>query len=134
MNWRDGFERYTAISGTPAMTVTRHGISFNQAAVLKLQRAPYVRLYLDRGRARFAIEACGHDEDGTLFFYRGAPTSKGVRWNNADLRATFERLMGWNLEYEGYKVAGVYHDDGDPALEFSLAEASPMPERSTRPT
>ena len=133
MSWKDGYERYSAISGTPAMTITRNGISFNQAAVQKLGKPPYVNLFMDHYGERFAIEACYEKVDGALFFYKqGAPTSKGVRWNNADLRATFERMMGWDVRYAGYKVIGSFHDEELPALEFRLAEAMPISERGVK--
>lgn len=135
MSWKEGYEKYTAITGTPSMTITRNGISFNQAAINKLGKPPYVNLYIDKRRTRFAIEASYEDADGALFFYKpGTPTSKGVRWNNADLRATFEQLMGWDVELLGYKVIGNFRDEDVPALEFRLADAKPLVGRGTRRT
>jgi len=126
----DGFETYEVVKGTPSMTVTRNGIAFNQAAVLRLQSAPRVHLLLDREGRRFAIAACDEDEPGTLPFHReGSPTSKGVRWNNTDLRLTLGDVAQVDTERQGFKAAGVFHSSPSPALEFDLKNLSPLPER-----
>lgn len=129
MDWKSGFTRYTAITGLPSMSVTKNGVSFNQAAVLRMGKPHFVRLYIDAEGMRFAIEACEQPEDGTLPFYRGGDISKGVRWNNSDLKSTLERLMGWSTNKVGFKVRGTFHEEPSPALEFGLAEATTLPER-----
>lgn len=122
----EGFEPIKLVTGTPTMSVTKNGVAFNKTAVEKLGCPPFAIPMIDRAGSRFAIVARDYEENDTKRFYqKGRDTSNGVRWNNNDLIATFESMMGWNIEQMGVKVKGVYSEI-DRAIIFDLHEASPI--------
>lgn len=122
----EGFEPIKLVAGTPTMSVTKNGVSFNKTTVEKLDCPPYVIPMIDRIRRRFAIVARDYEgSDAKKFYQNGRDTSNGVRWNNNDLIATFDSMMGWNIDQTGMKVKGVYLED-DRAIIFDLNEANPI--------
>lgn len=122
----DGFETIKLVTGTPTMSVTKNGVSFNKTAIEKLGKPSYVIPMLDRIRNRFAIVGVDYEvEDARKFYQSGRDTSQGVRWNNNDLISTLEAITAWNTTKTGMKVKGRYDED-DRAIIFNLDEAEPI--------
>lgn len=122
----EGFEPMKLVTGTPTMSVTKNGVAFNKTAIEKLGCPPFAIPMLDRAGNRFAIVGRDYEDNDTKRFYQnGRETSSGVRWNNNDLIATFENMMGWNIAHMGVKVKGRYSED-DRAIIFELYDAEPI--------
>lgn len=123
MSLLDGFELLETITGVPSMSISKNGVSFNRAAIEKLGCPRYVLTLIDKQGCRFAIVECSKNDRGARDFVKTERNiSNGVRWNNHDLRATLEALMGWNLSADSWKVEGKFSDQ-DRALIFDLYES-----------
>jgi hypothetical protein len=123
MGLLDGFEVIDTITGSPTMSITKNGISFNKTTLEKLACPEYVRALIDKTNKKIAIVPCGKTDRGSRSFYKvGKDTSNGARWNNYDLKQTIETLMKWNLEEESWKITGLYSEE-DNALIFDLSNA-----------
>ena len=96
----EGFEPLRLVTGIPTMSITKNGVSFNKTSIEKLGCPPYVIPMIDR-------------------------QGNGIRWNNNDLVATFENMMGWKIAYMGMKVRGKYSEN-DKAIIFNLESAEPI--------
>ena len=122
----EGFEPLRLVTGIPTMSITKNGVSFNKTSIEKLGCPPYVIPMIDRQGNRFAIVARDERDDDTRKFHQeGRDTSNGIRWNNNDLVATFENMMGWKIAYMGMKVMGKYSEN-DKAIIFNLESAEPI--------
>lgn len=119
-----GFEPLILSSGTPSITVTRNGVSFNKSVVEKMEKSEYVQLFVDRTGRRFAISVCDSSLPTARRFYRGRDISNGIRWNNQDLLDTLSELSGIRAT-TGFKVKGEYIPE-DRALIFDLNKTEPV--------
>lgn len=123
----EGFEPLVIASGTPFMTVTKNGVSFNKSVIEKLEKSEYIQLFIDRNERRFAIAACTEDAKNAVKFYRGREISDGIRMNNSDLRATLLELAEKDSD-DCFRARGFYQHS-DHAIIFDLAATEPI--RST---
>lgn len=123
-----GFETLILASGTPYMTVTKNGASFNKSCVEKMEMAPYVLPLIDRAGKRFAIVHCDMDEPGAQKFFRGRDISNGVRWGNTDFLTTVSEIVGVSYG-EGFRVNASFDPD-ERALIFDLSD--PLPVRGSK--
>lgn len=126
MSLLDGFEVIETVTGIPTMSITRNGITFNKTVLEKLSRPEFAKAMIDKQGKQMAIVPCDKDDRGCRTFYKnGREIANGVRWNNHDLKATLETLMGWNLESQGWKSTGVYLEN-ENAMLFDLKEVEPL--------
>lgn len=122
----EGFEILEFVQGVPSVSFTKNGISFNKAAVEKMKNARYVLPLIDKNGMRFAIAECEAGNEKAMDFLKDpSKISNGVRWNNRDLKRELERITGWSLEQEGFKIVGEYIAE-DNALIFAFRNAIPI--------
>lgn len=117
----EGFEQYNMTIGTASISISENGIGFSKAAVSKLKKSEYVKLYIDRSNKRIAVQIARQDDDGAIQFYKNQK-SGAVRWNNKELLKTLAQMMGHTFEKEVYKVDGDYYPD-EEAMIFDLKSA-----------
>jgi len=119
------FENFKAINltiGFPSVSITKNGITFNKASLIKLSYPSHVKLMMDDMNHQMAIQICKGDDEYASAFIRNNRRPSYARWNNRDLIATISDMMTWNLEENGRKVTGKYIDD-EKALLFELDKA-----------
>lgn len=122
----EGFEVITFGNTGAYASITRNGITFNKAALEKVNGASHVTLLVNRDTRQFAIKQCNPNDGSAMPFTVQKPTSPNVRWNSKDLLRLFSGLMSWDLEKaNGYKVNGEYIK-AEKALLFDLNKAIPI--------
>ncbi|SFK58988.1 hypothetical protein [Succinivibrio dextrinosolvens] len=113
-----GFKKFNLSTGTSSISITQNGVAFSKTAVLRMNKASFVCVYIDEGGKRFAIqEATENDESATRFYNNQKIIA--VRWNNKELLKTIQKMMNWELKNNIYRVEGDY-DSTENALIFDL--------------
>lgn len=117
----EGFKQYNMTIGTASVSVTENGIAFSKTAVVKMDKAQYVRFYIDEDNKKIAIQKAKKEDDGSIAFYNNQKIIS-VRWNNKELLKTIAKMMGWELPGTVYKVDGDYIPE-EEAMIFDLKRA-----------
>ena len=118
----EGFRIINLVSGLPSLSITKNGVGFNKAAIVKMEYAEKVLLMINDSNKMLAIQKCESDNPSATLFYK-KQKNVIVRWNNTDLLNTLERIMDWDVKKVGYKVTGDYSSENS-ALIFDLKEAT----------
>lgn len=120
----EAFKPFSLTTGLPSLSVTKNGVSFNRAAIVKMEKAPFVALYIDDKGKRLAIQKSDdQSQTNVAKFYRSGGKNFTVRWNNSDLLKTIEKITGWNLEMNGYKIEGEF-DAEEMVMIFDFNKAN----------
>lgn len=117
----EGFKQYNMTIGTASVSITENGIAFSKTTIVKMDKVPYVKLFIDEGNKRIAIQKANKDDEGAINFYSNQKIIS-VRWNNKELLKTIARMMEWELSGNVYKVDGDYIAE-DEAMIFDLKKA-----------
>ena len=120
----EDFKKINLAPGSPSISVTSNGITFNKAAIVKLDEVEKVNLYINEDDKALAVTACT-DDDKALNFLKKGKKAMSVRWNNKDLLQSLGVLMGWDLVESGYRIQGAYDRDQN-ALFFDLKTATSL--------
>lgn len=118
-----GFRAFDFSEGTPFLSVTQHGITFNKSVTLKLGMPEYVLLLINPEARQVALQACSPNTPRAVRFFKAR--NKGimsVRWNSHDLIDTFARLLGVDLEMQGFRVKGVQMDKDTMLFDLNTAK------------
>ncbi|MFQ9705957.1 MAG: hypothetical protein ACLRX6_02570 [Limosilactobacillus pontis] len=117
----EGFKVITLVGGDIALTISKTGISFSQAAIIQLGKPRYVRLLINEKDKELAVQATDKNDNEKTSFFNPSRKTIAVRWGNKLLRQKIVELMHWNPNYM-YKIRGDYLHK-DQALLFKLNEA-----------
>lgn len=117
----EGFKKFNVSIGTASISVSQHGIAFSRTAVIRMDKAPYVCLYIDETTKRLAIQKSDENEEGVTKFYNNQKVV-AVRWNNSELLKTVSNMMDWDLGKYIYKIDGEY-EPNQRAIIFDLKKA-----------
>lgn len=117
----EGFKKFNVSIGTASISVSQHGIAFSRTAVIRMDKASYVCLYIDESTKRLAIQKSDENEEGATKFYNNQKVV-AVRWNNSELLKTVSNMMDWDLGKYIYKIEGEY-DPTQKAIIFDLKKA-----------
>ena len=119
----EGFEVVNLTLGSPYISITKNGLTFNKASIVKLGKPAYVKLLMNKSDKMIAVQSCNDLDENATAFYK--PKKSGlitVRWNNGELINTISRLMNWNLNKGGYRIDGDFLGD-ENAMVFDLKKA-----------
>jgi len=126
----EGFEPIELMTGSPVLSVTNNGISFNKNVINKMGRPDYIRFMINTNSKQLAIQKVDENIAASVPFIRKNVDNKnGIRYNNRDLENTIATLMDWDLSTKTYRVDGVYQED-DAAMIFNLTTARAFPKRT----
>lgn len=117
----EGFEPYNMTSGIASISISENGVGFSKAAVTKMNKCPYAKVFIDRNNNRLAIQAAEKTDDGAVQFFN-EQKSGSVRWNNKELLKTLSQMMKLDFTKKVYKVDGDYYPD-EKAMIFDLKTA-----------
>ena len=93
MSLLDGFKAFDFSEGFPYVSVTRNGVTFNKAVVVKLNYPSHVLLLINDETHQIAVQACSADNPKAVAFFK--PKKSGlisVRWNGKDLMNTLSEM------------------------------------------
>ena len=120
------FENFTPFNfeeGNPTVSITKNGVTFNRAAVLKLNYPSHVILLINEDDKKIAIKVCNENDDNSASFYKKKDANIIlVRWNSKDLLNTISTLMNWTLSENGYRIEGILIKE-ESAIIFDLNKA-----------
>ncbi len=117
-----GFKKFNLSTGTSSISITQNGVSFSKTAVLRMDKAPFVCVYIDEEGKRFAIQVANENDESATRFYNNQKVI-AVRWNNKELLKTIQKMMNWELKKNIYRVEGDYNS-AERALIFELEKYS----------
>lgn len=124
MSLFDNFTTFNFEEGVPYVSVTKNGVTFNKAVIMKMNYPEHVRLLINAESQQFAIQVCDESTENSTTFYKTKSKSKvlSVRWNAKDLLNTIEKITGWKLETESYRINGTQIPE-ENAMLFDLSKA-----------
>ena len=117
----EGFTSFNFDEGVPYVSITKNGVTFNKAVIMKLDYPAFVQLLINADTKQIAIKACGEGDQNRTTFYKKKENSAvlSVRWNVKDLLNTLQEITGWDLSSDGYKVDGTLIKE-ENAMLFDL--------------
>ena len=120
----DSFSTYDFNAGTPYVSITSNGVTFNKSVVVKLGYPKHVVLLIDAAGQRIAVQVCDSTVPNAVAFYKEKKSKViSVRWNGRDLLNTIQEITGWDLKQSGgYRIDGVLLKD-ENAILFDLKDA-----------
>lgn len=118
----DGFKPISITSGVPTLTITKNGVGFNKAAILKMDGPFFVQVAIHIEKNLLALIPCNHDDDYAVAFAKDGRKTINVRWNSKDFTNTVADMVKWDTTSRGKKVIGQYYV-GDNALIFDMNNA-----------
>lgn len=125
MSVLDGFTAFNFNEGVPYISLTRNGLTFNKAVIMKLGYPSHVVLLMNEEKKQIAIQPCDEKTDNSTVFYKEGKRSNvlSVRWNGKDLLNTLQSMTGWDLETKSYRINGILLKD-ELAMLFDLNDAT----------
>ena len=119
----DNFKTFDFSEGVPYVSITRNGITFNKAVVMKLGCPDYAILLINDIDKQIAIQVSTEDNPKSVQFFKEKKSGLiSVRWNGKDLMNTITDMMGWNLEEKSYRADGILIKE-ENAMLFDFAQA-----------
>lgn len=124
MSMFENFKPFNFEEGVPTVSITKNGVNFNKAVVMKLDYPEYVQLLINDETKQVAVKVCSESSENSVPFYKSRSAQRAifVRWNVRDLLNTFVEITGWDLTKEAYKVCGSLIKE-ENAILFDLNEA-----------
>ena len=121
MSMLDGFTSFNFDEGVPYVSITKNGVTFNKAVIMKLDYPAFVQLLINPQSKQIAIRACAQGDQNSTAFYKKKDNSNvlSVRWNVKDLLNTLQEITGGDLSTDGYRVDGTLLKD-ERAILFDL--------------
>ena len=102
--------------GSPALSVTENGVTFNAQVTTLLRFPEYVQLLVNRNSKQAALRVCEKNADGALKFYKRKVQHGmdvySVRWNSQGVKDTVMQLIGTAEIGYGFRVKGRLIDKG----------------------
>ncbi|MBS7298108.1 MAG: hypothetical protein KIG65_03395 [Eubacteriales bacterium] len=121
----EGFKTINLAVGYPNLSITKNGVTFNKASVIKLGKPAMVKLMINEAEKQIAIQVADENDENATPFVKGEKKFLNVRWNYKDFVYSLAQMMNWDLEKDGYKVMGEYFSNED-ALLFDLKKATKL--------
>ena len=123
MSMFDGFKSFNFDEGVPYVSITKNGVTFNKAVIMKLNYPANVVLLINAEEKVIAIQECTPDvKNSTTFYKENEKNILSVRWNARDLLNTLQDITGWDLSKDSYRVDGILVVE-ENAMLFDLKTA-----------
>lgn len=107
MSFFEGFQAFNFEEGVPYVSVTKNGVTFNKAVIMKMGYPEYVVLLINAGEKKIALKKCTQETPNHTSFYKeNAKNILSVRWNAKDLLNTLQDMTGWDLSQNAYRIDG----------------------------
>lgn len=119
----ENFRTFDFSEGVPYVSITRNGVTFNKAVVMKLGCPAYAILLINDIDKQIAIQVSTEDNPKSVQFFKEKKSGLiSVRWNGKDLMNTITDMMGWNLEEKSYRADGILIKE-ENAMLFDFSQA-----------
>ena len=123
----DGFTSFNFDEGVPYVSITKNGVTFNKAVIMKLDYPAFVQLLINPESKQIAIRVCNESDANSVSFFKKKEVQGilSVRWNVRDLLNTLQEITGWDLGAIGYRVDGTLFKE-EHAMLFDLNKGKPL--------
>lgn len=119
----DGYKAFNFDEGVPYVSVTKNGVTFNKAVIMKLGYPKHVLLLINSSEHKLAIKVCDERTPNQTTFYKANDKKiLSVRWNARDLLNTIQDMMSWNLAMTSFRIDGILIPE-ESAMLFDLNSA-----------
>lgn len=123
MSFFEGFQTFNFDEGVPYVSVTKNGVTFNKAVIMKMGYPEYVVLLINAEEKKIALKKCTEETPNHASFYKeNAKKILSVRWNAKDLLNTLQDMTGWDLAKNAYRIDGTLIKE-EEAMLFDFANA-----------
>ena len=123
MSFFEGFQTFNFEEGVPYVSVTKNGVTFNKAVIMKMGYPEYVVLLINAGEKKIALKKCTEEAPNHTSFYKeNAKNILSVRWNAKDLLNTLQDMTGWDLSQNAYRIDGTLIKE-EEAMLFDFTRA-----------
>ena len=114
-----GFKPISITTGFPTLTLTKNGVGFNKASILKMDGPRFVCVAINAEKNMLALIPCAEDDEYSTSFAKEGKKTNNVRWNSRDFANTVAEMCRWDGVSRGKKVTGQYYAD-ENALIFDM--------------
>ena len=123
MSFFEGFQTFNFDEGVPYVSVTKNGVTFNKAVIMKMGYPEYVVLLINANEKKIALKKCTEETPNHTSFYKeNEKKILSVRWNAKDLLNTLQDMTGWDLSKDAYRIDGALIKE-EEAMLFDFANA-----------
>lgn len=123
MSFLEGFQTFNFDEGVPYVSVTKNGVTFNKAVIMKMEYPKHVVLLINSSEKKIALKKCSEDMPNCVQFYKKNDKKiLSVRWNAKDLLNTLQDMMGWDLSQDAYRIDGTLIKE-EEAMLFDFLSA-----------
>ena len=124
MSMLSGFTSFNFEEGVPCVSVTKNGVTFNKAVIMKLGYPSHVILLINKEQKMIAVQKCTESTTNSTTFYKKKENSDilSVRWNAKDLLNTIQEMMDWDLSMDSFRISGSLLEE-EEAMLFDLTTA-----------
>lgn len=119
----EGFTIFDYQEGVPYVSITKNGVTFNKAVVMKMGFPKSVNLLINYESKKIAIKPCKENDKNAVRFYGKKKSGAiSVRLNGRYLIKTIEEMMNWNLDNEAYRIeARLLNEENMMLFDFNKA-------------
>lgn len=122
----EGFKPFNFEEGIPYVSVTKNGVTFNKAVIMKLDYPEYIQLLINENTKQIVVLPCTKDTLNATPFYKEKKNNVlSVRFNGRDFLSTLASMMEWNLDLEAFRIEGSLIKDRK-AMLFDFKDAVMM--------
>ncbi len=126
MSMFQDFQTFNFEEGVPYISITKNGVTFNKAVIMKLNYPKHVILLINPIAKKIAIQCCSQDTPNSVPFHKEkANNVLSIRWNAKDLLNTLQDIAGWDLSKESYRIDGILFKEVE-AMVFDLTTAKEL--------
>ena len=123
MSFFEGFQTFNFDEGVPYVSVTKNGVTFNKAVIMKMGYPEYVVLLINANEKKIALKKCTEETPNHTSFYKeNEKKILSVRWNAKDLLNTLQDMTGWDLSKDAYRIDGALIKE-EEAMLFDFTNA-----------
>lgn len=114
---------FIGVSREPSITISKYGLNFNLAAADCLNRAAYVKVYVNEKGKQIAFLSAEKEDNGAVqFFKENNKKSKKPKFSNAEFLRKITEMCNWDLENKTYYLKPEVSETGKVVL-LSLGTA-----------
>ena len=123
-----GFEIYIPMQGrgTPCLSITENGVTFNARVTILLLFPEYVQLLVNRNSRQVVLRSCKENANGAIKFYKRkiqhGTDVYNVRLNSQSVKDIMMQLIGTTEIGYGFRVKGSLVEPGLVLFDMSNAK------------
>lgn len=122
----DNYITFNFEEGVPYVSITKNGVTFNKAVIMKLGYPEHVVLLINSAEKIIAIKSCQAEAPNSTTFYKENPKGiLSVRWNAKDLLNTLQDITSWDLSQDAFRIDGCLVKE-ENAMIFDLKSAKKL--------